>query len=264
MGDEAHRLTSREDWVRQWDTIGPQRVGFDPCHYEFRELHALFKRHLPYDTDRRFLEIGAYPGNYIWYFHKYFGYRPFGLEYVQECCLATERHLSAEGVDATLIHADLFEYEPPPDQRWDVVASVGFVEHFSDSTPAIRRHVDLLRPGGFLVLTIPNHHGLNGRLMRLVDPQGYQRHNRMSCDELCRAVAAAGDLTVLEAGYFGRLGFRNSGLYAGIGKLPRLAYLAARAPFWALERTGRGLPNTSLLSPQIAVIARKHGDSERG
>ena len=49
---------------------------------------------------------------------------------------------------------------------FDVVMSRGFIEHFDEPSSVVDRHLDLLKPGGLLVVSIPNLRGVNGLLTR--------------------------------------------------------------------------------------------------
>lgn len=257
MTVEPDRLSSKEHWDQRWESEGPQRIRFDPERPVFREIHALIQRNLPRDPAYRFLEVGSYPGTYMWYFHHYYGYQVSGLEYVEWCCERSRELLADVGVDADVIHADLFAYEPPADALWDVVGSFGFIEHFSDTAAVIERHLALVKPGGYLVLVIPNHHGINGRILRTVDPDKYETHNLMSYEDMERGVLDVGGADILEGGYLGRFGLWGTGLYARLARRPRYQYRAVRAPLWVAEHLGRLLPNTPYLSPSAALIARK-------
>lgn len=66
--------------------------------------------------------------------------------------------------------------------QFDVVASFGFVEHFEDYEAAIKHHIDMVKPGGFLVLSVPHLWGLQGFLRRIIlkkeaVEQIYKTHN---------------------------------------------------------------------------------------
>ena len=136
----------------------------------------MFQKHLPPQPGVRFLEVGCYPGRYLWYFHKYFGYRVDGIEYLKGCASRCGDFMKERNVPANIFHADLFTFTvDDPKERWDVVAGFGFVEHFSDTREVVERHLDLLRPGGYLALEIPNHAGLNGTVMKMVDFETYTR-----------------------------------------------------------------------------------------
>ncbi|MCH2132770.1 MAG: class I SAM-dependent methyltransferase [Phycisphaerales bacterium] len=224
----------------------------------FADLDDLFRRHLPCDPTYRCLELGCCPGQYLWYFHNRFGYHPSGLDYLEDGCRETQARCAANELEADIIHADLFDFEcndeyPP----WDVIASFGLVEHFEDIMPCLHRHIDLVRPGGYVAIVIPNHAGLNGTILRLHMPDRYRLHNLMSWADLREGLEATNRVEIIEGGHYGRIGFWNTAVYRRARKYGKIPYAAIRAPLWAIEHAGRILPNSSYFSPNIAVIARR-------
>lgn len=254
-------LAPKSDWERRAGKPNPQRISFNPDRPSFRDLHALFRRYLPRDSSRSFLEVGCYPGRYAWYFHEHFDYRVSGLEYVEACADLTRANLKSSGIDARVFCEDFFNYHPDHDELWDVVFSAGFVEHYDlpdGLLDVVRRHYDLVRPGGHLVLCIPNHAGLNGRLLRHISPERYEMHNRMSYEDLLGAVLRLQGVEVIAGGYFGHFGFWNTGLYSRLSEsLGTYATQAAKLILRPLEYAGRMVPNNSNTSPNAAVIARR-------
>jgi SAM-dependent methyltransferase len=75
-----------------------------------------------------------------------------------------------------VVEADLFA--PPPELgRFDVVYSLGLIEHFGDVTDAVRAHVDLVLPGGLLLLGAPNLGGINAGILRRLSPTFLSKHH---------------------------------------------------------------------------------------
>ena len=253
-----NRLTTLGGWEQRWSDHAVQDIKFNPRLPIFADLHQLFTRVLPRQKAFRFLEIGCFPGSYMWYFNRYFGYQACGLEYVGACCARAKQNLQAAGVEAEIIHADLFDFEAPgKSELWDVVASFGFIEHFDDPSEAIKRHLELVKPGGYLVLVIPNHQGIYGRILKVIDEEKYRMHNRMSYLDIHSALSGFEQAEILEGGYYGRLGFWNCGLYHRVRRAGKVAYGFVRTPLWLIEQVGRLLPNSRTLSPNAAVIVRK-------
>jgi 2-polyprenyl-3-methyl-5-hydroxy-6-metoxy-1,4-benzoquinol methylase len=253
------RLTGVEDWDKSWSGTAITSVRFDPSSPIYRDIDRILRRHVPASAGHRFLEIGAYPGYLMWYFHSRFQHRVSGLEFVPWCCERTRELLAKEGIEADVVDADLFQYDPPHGSRlWDVVASNGFIEHFDDTAPVIERHRRLLADGGLLVLIAPNHSGIYGRLMKLIRPDRYKLHNRMTLADAVAAVRRVGGLSIVYAGYTGRLGFWNCNLYETVRPYGKLPYFLVRAPLWIVEHAAQWLiPNSHALSPAFMVIARR-------
>jgi 2-polyprenyl-3-methyl-5-hydroxy-6-metoxy-1,4-benzoquinol methylase len=243
---EFERLTNQNDWTDTWSNVNKGALKFNYRHSSFADLDSLFRRHLPTDDSSRFLEIGCCPGTYLRYFHDQFGYQPSGIDYLEAGCRETRSRCEADGLEADIIHADMFDFtcdeKHPP---WDVVASFGVIEHFDDIMPCLNRHIDLIRPGGYLVLVLPNHAGLNGSILRVVDKKRYKMHNLMSWNDLRNGLDATNRVQILEGGHYSRIGFLNAGLYQKARSLGKLPHLAVRVPTKLIEQAGRILPNTS-------------------
>jgi len=248
-------LSTEKHWSDRWSQKEIKDITFNPNQPMFADLHRLFSRILPKDESLKFLEIGAFPGSYMWYFNKFFGYQVSGLEYVDWCCEQARHLLRVAGVEGNVIHGNLLTYQPH--MQWDIVFSMGLIEHFSDTAMVVSKHLKLLRKGGYLVLGIPNHRGFYGSIMRMVDHEKYRVHNRMGYGDMLAALNETGQIEMLEGGYFGRLGFWATGIYQYFKPKGRLLYLLVRGPLWVLERVGRLLPNSKSLSPNIVIIARK-------
>lgn len=252
-------LATKNHWAERWSSQEAQ-IEFDPQKAFFRDIHALFERNLPKGKDVRCLEIGCYPGTYLWYFNKYFQHQVAGIEYVKECVEQCSDLMKSKGIEADVEHADLFTYEPPADddKKWDVVCSFGFVEHFNDVGPCIQKHMDLLKPGGLLALVIPNHAGINGNILKAVDKDKYDIHNRMDYQAMEDAVLATGDAKIIEGGYYGHIGFWNAGIYPIISSKGRIPYILGRAPLYLVEEVGKYVvPNCRKFAPNAALIAQK-------
>lgn len=257
MAADTNFLATKDHWAQRWSSQDPH-IEFDPEKPLFRDIHKLFQKHLPKGPNVRCLEVGCYPGTYLWYFHKYFGHHVSGLEYVGECAAQCQELMQKKNIDAEIIHGDLFSYSVPEDKLWDVVTSFGFIEHFDDVVPSIQCHLNLLKPGGLLAIVIPNHSGLNGKIMKAVDHEKYKIHNHMDYAAMANAVKKTGQAEIIEGGYYGHIGFWNTALYSKVRKKGKFPYYAVRAPLYVIEAAGQYImPNTQFFSPNAAIIAKK-------
>lgn len=256
MTDDTEPLSTTDHWSERWRKRSIESVQVDPRRPPLRDLDRFLRRHLPQDATLRLLEVGCYPGKFMWYFAHRFGYRVSGLENVGWCCRHARELLAVGGVDAEVIEADLLRFET--DRRWDVVASFGLVEHFTDLDHVVARHVALVAPGGRLVLTAPNHTGLYGRILARVAPDKHATHTLLAYEELRASVARNSELELVAGGHLGRLGFWNSGLYAYLAAHRPRIFPLVRVLLRGIERAGQWLlPNSALLSPNFAVVAQR-------
>lgn len=86
------------------------------------------------------------------------GVRAELLDYSPAALAGAARLFSELGLDAELHEAPLEEALEVTGGGYDLVLSVGLVEHFEEParTDSWRTHLDLLRPGGIALLTMPN------------------------------------------------------------------------------------------------------------
>ena len=196
------RLTDEAFWAQFWAPVRiPARVNrlasFDRC------MSRVFRRFLADGEGKTLIEIGAAPGRWLVYFREKMGYAVDGIEYIPSSCRKTEENLAACGTDGRIFQQDFFQNDLPR-HSYDVVLSLGFIEHFTDPGPAVEGHVALLKPGGLLVMGVPNLRGLHGAVERLTDRETLAAHNTdvMSVPFL-QGLAGRHELVPLWAGHVG-------------------------------------------------------------
>lgn len=255
QADSGERLSHEKDWEEIW-SHGQPMLTFDPYLPFFRDLHKLLQRHLPVSESMTCLEIGCYPGTHLWYFHNFFKYAVSGIEYVESCAKRCRDLMAGINVPAQIFQGDIFDFTPP--QKWDVVFSVGLIEHFIDTNPIVQRHIDMLKDNGYLVIILPNHAGLNGKILQIINRPLWSMHNKMDYAQLLKSVESTNAVEVIEGGYYSHIGFWNTDLYAYLTKKGRIPYIIGRGMGYIIERIGGYIvPNSRFLSPNIALIARK-------
>jgi SAM-dependent methyltransferase len=136
------------------------------------------------------------------YFNQVFGWEVAGLELSEPGLLASRSLLEANGIKARLYAGDVLEIEP--EDQYDVVASFGLIEHFDDPLPCYRAMNHWIRPGGAMIVTVPNLLGPEGWAMRRRNYQFYLGHRRYSAVDLSNHCEAIG-LRVVFCGLVGNL-----------------------------------------------------------
>ncbi len=262
MTMEIIRLSKKEQWESRWSTVSMGQLTFDPEQPFFRELHLILLKYLPEQSNGRFLEVGAYPGRYLWYFYKYHDYEPWGVEYVESCANHAQKILDSAEVPAHMIVDDFFNLRSGKyieGGGWDLVASFGFVEHFDEPVVAVAKHLEVTRPGGVVVVSVPNHAGWNGKIMRYVDKSKWKQHNCMSLNDLVEAFNQAGNNTITFRGYIGHIGLWNAGVYPKLKETLGRWYSLVRVPLYLIEKLGQWIvPNNKYTSPDIVIVAIKN------
>ncbi|GAA4904072.1 class I SAM-dependent methyltransferase [Mucilaginibacter defluvii] len=123
------------------------------------------------------IELGGFPGYYATYLKKYQKLDTTLFDYYIHRDII-KKLLEANGLsesDITIIEADLFNYTP--EKQYDLVSSFGLIEHFNDTKAIIETHLQFLKPGGVLFITLPNFVGVNGWVQRKFDRDNYDKHN---------------------------------------------------------------------------------------
>jgi SAM-dependent methyltransferase len=175
------RLTEKEYWDDRWErTRLPAIIEPMTKHPINREILRLLRDFLP-KGKLSAVEIGGAPGQFVAYLSKYHGYRTSIIEYSEIGCQKTRENFDLLGLDVNIYQRDFFsDLSDLP--RFDVVVSMGFIEHFSDLNDVLRRHVNLLGKGGILVLGVPNFAGISQAVLKRTAPQMLSRHNLDAMD----------------------------------------------------------------------------------
>lgn len=249
MTDPIPDLTDREFWRRYWTQRDPVRL------IDNRFYYAGLLRRAVADVDAvTFIELGGFPGHFAVFAARYLGLEPTLVDsYIDHDVvrrLATANGLGGDTI--TVVEADFRTYEP--DRLYDVVLSAGLVEHFDDVEPVLRRHLDFLRPGGLLVVTLPNYLGLNGWFQARFDPDHLAAHNLRTMDvAYLREVMERLRVASFRVGHFGkfRVWLEDLNLRPPAVRLLVRAVQVAGLP---LDLVGI---RSKLTSPHVAIVARK-------
>ncbi|HCO95683.1 MAG TPA: hypothetical protein DIU00_17345 [Phycisphaerales bacterium] len=175
------RLTEKKYWEDRWDrTRLPAIVEPTTKHPVRKEIIRIFKNFLPM-KELSIIEIGGAPGKYLAYLSKYHGYETSIIDYSEIGCQKTRENFDLLGLNVNIYNRDFFgDFSDIP--RFDVVLSMGFIEHFNDLDDVFRRHVNLLQKNGFLVIGVPNYSGISQKVLSRTAPDMLSRHNLDAMD----------------------------------------------------------------------------------
>lgn len=165
--------------------LGRKLAGVDKLsesYAQFNFMDVILPRLLSFAVHSKAIEIGAAPGENILAINKKLGYIPYGVEYSAPGCLQTRANFNRAGFPAAhVFEADAFgdEFQKQARGQFNLVISLGVIEHFfADKLESvIQSHVDMLAPGGTLIVRIPRLRGLNYVLARLIDKSCLPKHN---------------------------------------------------------------------------------------
>jgi SAM-dependent methyltransferase len=148
----------------------------------------------------RVLELGCAPGKLLaWVAHD-LGAEVSGLDYSERGIAWSRQLFETLAISGDLRHEDVFTTTFPPGS-FDVVFSVGLIEHFEEPARIVRAHVALLKPGGTAIISVPDYHGLYGRVQRWFDAESLTYHNLDIMTPEALAGLAPRDLTARAFAY---------------------------------------------------------------
>jgi 2-polyprenyl-3-methyl-5-hydroxy-6-metoxy-1,4-benzoquinol methylase len=126
----------------------------------------------------RVLEVGCAPGGFLLWFALTRKVHACGVDYARKSCRQTLRYFADAGAIADIREEDIIQttFEPG---SFDVVYSLGVVEHYTDPAPIVQKHLEMLKPGGIAIITVPNYgpEGVYGWLKKRLSPETYRLHN---------------------------------------------------------------------------------------
>lgn len=156
--------------LRAWFSRPPMREIF----------YRICDRYFSVAREKKVIEVGCAPGRRLLEFARRYGYEPYGVEYTQAGVDAVRTLFVKNGIpEKNCIASDFFDagFQNANRNTYDAVISFGFIEHFSDTTEVINAHINLLKPGGMLVIMIPRLRGIYLPLVRWLAPDLIPKHN---------------------------------------------------------------------------------------
>jgi SAM-dependent methyltransferase len=235
---QTMRLTDESFWDDYWSSVRLPIEIKKSNSLLVAEITDVVDRFLRPGRPLSVLEVGGAPGQYAAYVHR-LGHPITVLDSSPVGCAKARKNFELLGMTATVVQGDFFD--PPHDlPLFDVVYSLGLIEHFEDVTAAVSAHAALLAPGGTMLLGAPNLYGINGWLLGRLSPSFLGRHQveatyERTWDRFERELS----LTRLFRGYLG-------GFDAGTFWRCESARFRDRALRQALAYLSKGLERPSL------------------
>lgn len=194
-------LTEVKFWDEYWANCNlPNKVDFT---FAFERCLALNLKTLLANCSGDILEIGCAPGKWLAFLSEELGLTPSGIEYSSAGMLATKKNFEMLNLSCGEIWSGDF-FQLPPVKEFNVVMSLGFIEHFSNVDEVIERHLQWLKPGGTLVLGVPNFRGIYRTIQTILDKTVLEKHNLdIMTPEYFEKIASRYGLEMVSAGYLG-------------------------------------------------------------
>ncbi len=227
-------------------------------------FQKILKQYLPKNPGFNAIEIGCAPGKNLIMLNKLFLYQPFGVEYSSTGTEQTRRLFEKHNFNpANVIHTDFFDnkFQTQYRETFEIVISRGFIEHFDDPQEAIEAHLNLLKPGGYLICTIPNLKGFAWPILAILGRDILRAHNKRIMNlKNFKALFAKPNLEIQFARRFGvfqlyGMSIRHENSVRG--KIVRLLDRTENILNHILFALLRGKAIETPLSPHFGIIAKK-------
>lgn len=195
---EHQDLADAGYWDQHW---AHRRPPFHRLNYYDQRMHRMFA---PWcRPGMRAVEVGCGGSRWIRYFEQTWNAEIWGIDYSKQGLAQTRSMALHPATRERLLFGDFFADHGLPQDHFDLVFSLGFIEHFTDTGSVIQRLQRLVRPGGVVLTMIPNFKGLYGWAQQRVGKDIYDTHVIFGPEDLDRMHTSAGLETVVPANYFG-------------------------------------------------------------
>ena len=174
----------------------------------------LLPRFLFKEKNIKIIEIGSAPGTNLIYLKKKYSFDVYGVEYTDEGYNLNRENFEKNDIDDDkLIKNDFFsqQFQDKYKESFDTVCSFGFIEHFEDAELVIKHHCNLLKPGGILIITVPNFRGIHYYLTNFFDKSLIEVHNLkiMKRSNLEKIIKKINYVDIRYLNYYGMLAFNH-------------------------------------------------------
>lgn len=236
-----NNITDKHYWEEYWANY---QYGNMPIKVVFEKFMPLLNR------GKSFIEIGGFPGMLAAFFYNRGIKDVTVLDFHMNTDIVRKFEFINQLPQNTIqcIQADFFNFSS--EKTYDIVFSLGFIEHFQDTKDVIQRHVNLLSPDGQLLILIPNFLGLNGKVQKWFDKENLDAHNLQSMEiPYLQNILQQTDLKDIQIDYLGKpmLWLEPKPENKNFRKLVKMfSYAAKLIPI-----------KSKFLSPYIAIYARK-------
>lgn len=253
-----NELTTKEYWKQFWNEVSlpvTAKPGAD--------IKKILHKMLPKSDKISLVEIGCAPGGWMVYFNRQFDYVVSGIEYEEEAAVATKKNMELQGIQADVLNADFFNFDIVPN-KYDIVYSGGFIEHFDDIHHTVERICSLAKK--YVITMVPNCYSVNGFISKTIRPDVFAGHKQID-KQLLRRVHEECGLKTMFCDYVSGLQFIKVAAHNDFFDKHKLLATAINIPFGCFNLLSRIIsnithlhPRTKLLSKGVIYIGKKSSD----
>lgn len=177
-------LTNKEFWNKGYTD---RQIGILPhprLLFDF-ELMKILEEYLPSKKGFNLIEMGCGGSKWLPYFYRKFGYNVFGIDYSEAGVEKAKQNLKILNCNGKIWCLDFLRDLPASlYNSFDILISLGVVEHFTHPERILEIFAKLLRNGGIIVTICPNKIGLPGYMHKAFSRETYNLHKIFNLDTL--------------------------------------------------------------------------------
>jgi SAM-dependent methyltransferase len=224
-------LAGEQFWDQFWThQYGRRFIGASHYNYQMRQLLAAHVH-----KGAVVCEIGC-GGSLLLPELAKRGAHAWGIDYSPLGLAMLQANLARAHVSARLVQADVRDPNALPPETFDLIFSVGVIEHFDDPASVLRIIARSLRPTGVLLTLVPNLAGWWGSLQRRIDPDILAVHHVYTTPELDAVHVQAGLHPLEPARHFGGFCPLAVSYTRLLRPMPKLVKAAAIRGIWAVQQ----------------------------
>lgn len=151
---------------------------------------------------KNFIEIGGYPGRYLAYIADKYKLKPYSLDFNSDATKIQSAFAQMGVTDYEIYREDINKFVAP--QKYDLVFSNGFIEHFANFDEILDKHVEMVSDGGTMLIMVPNKRNFRKIYGLLFDYKNLKSHNLKALKKsVFTDFVKRNNLEMIDFSYFG-------------------------------------------------------------
>ena len=188
-------------WSDHWENTN---FKISPKHHPLRKW---IEKNVSITNEASCFEFGCHPGKFLAIFGEK-GYLLNGLDYFESIKLLPQWLKKQKYKVGNFYNLDFYKFNNK--QQYDIVCSFGFVEHFKNLDETIKKHVNITKQDGLLIIEVPNLKSpLYYLLYKIFEPSTLKNHeiSTMDIEKISKSITRSG-CVVKNSEYIGYFYFR--------------------------------------------------------
>jgi cyclopropane fatty-acyl-phospholipid synthase-like methyltransferase len=248
---KKNNFTTQDYWENYYSKSSADRDTIVKICGKFDSLWDELVDHC-HIAPKTIIEIGAYPGRFLAYLAAKYKLEATALDYNSDTVKLEDSFKTMGVTNYHIIQSDFLKYEPT--EKYDLVISNGFIEHFDNYEEVLNLHANYLAPGGTILLFIPNKRYLRKWYGQLLDNANLKVHN-LSCMHLgtFEKFATVNKLETIRLTYLGGFAYK---VHQSLNLFQKIIYKLIRFLSMKLEKKLAANPS-KYWSGTIVFIGKK-------